>query len=420
MGRPVTAALGLALHPPPAPHLVVALSGGRDSVSLLHALVAQRAGVVRAVHVHHGLQAAADRFAAHCEAICAAWKVPLQVRHVAVTPSGDGLEADARRARYAALAEAVPPAAVLVTAHHAGDQAETVLMRVLRGTGPDGLAGMRAQGVTAHGTPVWRPWLSITPQQIAAYAQSQALVWIDDPHNDDPAFTRVWLRRHLLPEIETRYPAAQAALGRLAGLMAERAPAPVTLIERQTDWGRCWPLDEAARLPEAERREALRAWLRSRLGQLPSAAMLARVEREVVRAGSGRHPALRIRGVTLRRHRQGLYATDDLLPWRPRVWSATVSVELPGWGCFTADTAPESPLTVRAARPGERIRPRGSAQHQRISTLMHARGVPAWLRHRVPVLACGDQVVALADWRLSDRAPAGLRWQPADGWTGSF
>jgi tRNA(Ile)-lysidine synthase len=415
----VTTALALALQQPPAPHLVVALSGGRDSVSLLHALVGQRLQSVTAVHVHHGLQAAADRFAAHCEALCAAWNVPLQVRRVTVTPSGQGLEADARRARYAALAEAVPTAAVLVTAHHAGDQAETVLMRVLRGTGPEGLAGMRAQGKTVNGTSVWRPWLAITPQQIAAYAQAHGLQWIDDPHNDDPAFTRVWLRQRLLPEIETRYPAAQAALGRLAELMSERAFAPVALSERPTDWGRCWPLDEAARLTESDRREALRTWLRGCLGQVPSAAMLARVEREVVQAGPGRHPVLRIRGVILRRHRQGLYATHDLLPLRPCVWADTASVDLPGWGRFTADSAPAAPLTVRASYSGERIKPRGSAQHQRISTLMHARGVPAWLRGRVPVLAQGDEVVALADWRLGEQAPAGLRWRPARGWTGS-
>lgn len=363
-----------ALHDPPAEKLILALSGGRDSVSLLHALQARYPGRISAVHIHHGLQAAADDFAAHCAQLCAAWQVPLQLQRVRVHPSGTGMEADARGARYAALAQAVPEDAVLVTAHHAGDQAETVLMRVLRGTGPNGLAGMRRHGKTVSGTPLWRPWLSITPQQIADYATAHALRWVDDPHNSDPTFTRVWLRQRLMPEIERRYPAAQAALGRLAELMAERKLPTVTLVERQTEWGPCWPLDAAVHLAETDRHDVLRNWLRERIGQVPSAAMLAQVEREVMHARDGRHPAVRIHGVTLRRHRQGLYATDDLLPLAEGVWTATASIELPGWGRLTADVAPQSPLIVRASGLGERIKPRGSAHHQRITTLLQARG----------------------------------------------
>lgn len=410
----MTSDLASALQGAPlVQRLVVALSGGRDSVSLLHALVHRKQGLpLQAVHVHHGLQAAADRFASHCEALCAQWQIPFTLCRVKVDRSGAGLEADARRARYAALEAATSGDAALVTAHHAGDQAETVLMRILRGTGPDGLAGMRVLGTTSGGTTLWRPWLTVTPHSIATYADTNGLTWVEDPHNEDLAFTRVWLRRQLIPQIETRFPAAQAALVRLAGLAAAAQVGDAVVVRvRHSPWGDYWPIDEAAQLAAGARTEALRAWLRQQLGQAPSADMLARIEREVIGAGQGRQPALRINGRTLRRYRQGLYCTVDLPPLALQAWQGTAEVSVPGWGDFSAQAAPAVPLTIRAARPGERIRPAGASQHCRLATLMQARGVPPWLRDRIPVLVQGSEVVALADWTVNDSAPPGLRWR---------
>ncbi len=215
-----------ALRDAPDAPLLVGLSGGLDSTVLLHALAADaavRARGLRAIHVRHDLQPAAAAWAQHCVEFCAAMQVALQVVPVHVRlGSGLGLEGAAREARHAAFAAALAPAEVLVLAHHRDDQAETVLLRLLRASGSGGLAAMRGSRLFAQGR-LWRPLLELPRAALLGYAQAHELRWIDDPSNADAAFDRNFLRHRVLPVLRTRWPGADAALARSAALLAEDA-----------------------------------------------------------------------------------------------------------------------------------------------------------------------------------------------------
>ena len=165
--------------PPPAKGYGVAYSGGLDSTVLLHLARAARLPNLVALHVHHGLQAAADDWERHCEAQCREWGLTLRRLRVAVEANhSQGPEAAAREARYAALSDALPEGALLLTAHHARDQAETLLLRLLRGTGVPGRAAMPVLGATPQGRPLWRPLLAVPREALLEYAGREGLRWL--------------------------------------------------------------------------------------------------------------------------------------------------------------------------------------------------------------------------------------------------
>ena len=196
----------LAAHPELAKSaLCVAFSGGLDSTVLLHLLVQLRlrglvGGELRAIHIHHGLQTAADHWLSHCSRLCQQWQVPLVVSCVVVTrQQGESLEMAARRARYDAFATTLDRAELLLQAHHADDQAETVLMRLLRGSGVRGLGAIPAVRQLGAGRIV-RPLLSCSRMQLRQYATANGLGWIDDPSNEDQQHDRNFLRAAILPQ----------------------------------------------------------------------------------------------------------------------------------------------------------------------------------------------------------------------------
>jgi len=210
----------------PETPLLVAFSGGLDSTVLLHALAAEasvRTRGLRALHVQHDLQEGAGDWAARCEHICADWQVPISVARVQVPRnSGLGLEGAAREARHAAFAAALAPGETLVLAHHRDDQAETVLLRLLRAAGSEGLAAMREERGFGQAR-LWRPLLECPRAALRDYAQAQGLQWLEDPSNADTRHDRNFLRHRALPLLRERWPEAEAALARSAQLLAEDA-----------------------------------------------------------------------------------------------------------------------------------------------------------------------------------------------------
>ncbi|WP_430869744.1 tRNA lysidine(34) synthetase TilS, partial [Cupriavidus basilensis] len=210
--------------------VAVALSGGRDSVALLHALraaVASSSLPLRVVglHVHHGLQAQADEWDVFCASLCRDWQLPFYSRRVTVSQQhGEGLEAAARRARYAALEAMCDEAGaeLLLFAHHLDDQVETVLLRLFRGSGLAGLGGMpRLRRLGARQQIVLlRPWLDVARDDIDAYCVAHALAWIDDPSNDDPRFARNALRGQM-PALVAAFPALRANVAQAAAHLAQ-------------------------------------------------------------------------------------------------------------------------------------------------------------------------------------------------------
>ena len=213
----------LALPDEAPRRLLLAFSGGRDSTVLLHRLATATKGVwthLRAVHVDHGLHPGSASWARHCADVAAALGVPLAVHRVDVEREGKGLEAAARDARWRAFAGESRDDECLVLAHHRDDQAETLLLALLRGSGERGLSAMRPYRRDARGA-VWRPLLATPASDIARYAESHALRFIDDPSNADLRLSRNALRHELLPLLRARFRQADASLAHSAAALAE-------------------------------------------------------------------------------------------------------------------------------------------------------------------------------------------------------
>lgn len=286
----------LAARIAPTQTLCVGLSGGCDSVTLLHLLC--RLGYrerLTAVHVHHGLSPHADAWADFCTAYCADLGVPLILRRVAVDrKSGSGLEAAARQGRYAVFAEA--PGDWLLLAQHRGDQAETLLFNLLRGSGVAGAAAMPLQRAFAS-KQLLRPLLGSARAEIETYARDAGLAWIEDESNADLGFSRNYLRHQTLVDLSQRFPAAESALAQAAGHFAEAQGLLDELAAE--DWARAAD-GESARLDvlKALSLPRLKNLIRYRLRQLgwqpPVAARLNEFCRQVHDAGPDRHPALEL------------------------------------------------------------------------------------------------------------------------------
>lgn len=261
--------------------LAVAYSGGADSSALLRACVARWPGQVRAVHVHHGLQAAADDFEIHCRDTCAALGVPLAVAHVQARHArGQSPEDAARRARYTAIAEVAArdwgeggPRDVAL-AQHADDQVETIVLALSRGAGLPGLAAMPAQwehgGLRFH-----RPLLQVPGAALRAWLAEQGAAWIEDPSNADTAYLRNGIRAELLPVLERLFPAFRSTFARSAAHAAEAQELLRGLAEQDLQATGMPPAIAALQaLPRARQANALRHWLAEVHGTAPSAAQL--------------------------------------------------------------------------------------------------------------------------------------------------
>ncbi len=278
----------------PEGRLSVGLSGGCDSVVLLHALVTlglrER---LQAIHVHHGLSPNADAWAEFCGDYCRRLGVSFVTRRVTVDAStGSGLEAAARDARYAVFAELAGD--TLLLAHHRGDQAETVLFNLLRGAGVTGAAGIPVERNFAH-CRLLRPLLGLSRGEIEAYARQAGLTWIEDESNGDTAITRNFLRHQTLVGLARRFPGAEAALAQAASHFAEAGGLLDELAE--LDWQRVAEGD-AARLGDLRQlsvprlKNLLRHRLRSMGWRVPVADRLDEFVRQVLTAAPDRHPEL--------------------------------------------------------------------------------------------------------------------------------
>ncbi len=298
----------IARHVAPGRHLVVGLSGGIDSVALLHALAACRRAspavfTLAALHVNHGLSPHAGRWEAFCRDLCARLDVPFVCACVTVEHgSADGLEGAARRVRHAAFAATA--ADWIVLAQHRDDQAETLLFNLLRGTGLAGAAAMRE----CNGR-LLRPLLPVGRADIEAYARAHALDWVEDESNADIRHTRNFLRHRILPELHGRFPAAAKNLAAAAARFAEALDLLDALAREDLAGTQDFPVDSACfdRLDEARARNVLRYLLAQRQVMIPSEARLTEAVRQMRNAGPDRHPALVLGDWRLLRRRGRLY-----------------------------------------------------------------------------------------------------------------
>jgi tRNA(Ile)-lysidine synthase len=391
----------------------IAYSGGVDSHVLLHTLCELRASnpwTIGAIHVNHGLHPQATSWTDHCLAVCRRLGVGCAVEHLKVRTIGtEGLEAAARRLRYATLARHIDTGESLLTAHHLDDQAETVLLQLLRGAGVRGLAGMPAVSDFSKGKLI-RPLLGFTRAQLLIYAQQEGLQWIEDTSNRDPGRSRNFIRHQVLPLLEQRWPQAKRVIARAGGHAGEASALLDTIAESdlpslQTTQDGALSIPGLRRLEPARRRNAIRYWIRQHGFLVPPTQLLAQIDRLIEQASQSQHAALTWPGAEVRRYRQALWVfaprpTPDGkvdVPWDP-----PQSLEIPGTGYMlcaeravgeglSAKRLGGKTLRVRLRRGGESLRLPGRQHHHKLKKLLQDAGVPPWERQRLPLIFVDDE-----------------------------
>ncbi|WP_419711754.1 tRNA lysidine(34) synthetase TilS [Pseudomonas sp. NFX224] len=408
----------------------IAFSGGLDSTVLLHLLAhlakAQPLPPLCAIHVHHGLQAAADAWPDHCRSQCEALGISLRVVRVQVQP-GASLERAAREARYAAFNQFTQANEVLLTAQHRDDQAETLLFRLLRGAGVRGLSGMPRQRPLGGGH-LLRPLLDVTRAELEAYASENHLSWIEDPSNQDRQYSRNYLRHQVFPVLSERWPQAMATMARSAAHLSEAQGllddlAQIDLSQAGTpsdfDWLGLPSLELAAlaKLSAARQRNALSHWLEPRT-RLPVSDHWSGWEDLRDATGDAR-PIWRLADGEL--HRAGGRIWWSSGGWlKPLVaaghWpDPALPLALPDNGVVTlTGQIPDGPLQIRYREGGEVMDLPGRG-HRDLKRLLNERGVPQFVRGRLPLLFKGEHLLAVSNLQGLDGGAAGgwnLHWQP--------
>jgi tRNA(Ile)-lysidine synthase len=410
--------------PPGATGLLVGLSGGRDSSCLLASLAHARqpAGArgargrglpLRAVHVDHGLQAASDAMRDSAAALCRRFETPLEIVRVEVNVAGGAsIEAAARVARYRAFEGVMQPGECLLTAHHALDQAETLLLQLLRGAGLKGLSAMPVCRPFAQGWHL-RPLLDIAPRDLHRLGKTLAVEAAEDPMNRDPRFDRAYLRREVWPRIEARWPAAAGSLARAAQHLGEAQASLDTLtrysVERLRD-GEALSVPGLRALPGRERLHVVRLWLTEAAVEPPSTARLDEALRQILTAKADHEPAVQWGEHVLRRYRDRLFLTASVLPALGEAldWPLSTGSRLPlGAGLGTLRWAeraggldpkrlPER-VSVRRRQGGETLKTGPRARTQSVQHLCQALGVLPWLRDALPMVYAGETLIAVGD-----------------------
>lgn len=432
--------------------IAVALSGGADSLALSHALWRCLQVIpgftLRAIHINHGLHLAAEQWQEQVEAQCREWGLALDTSPVEVHIQGQGLEAAARAARYQAFEALLSPSELLLTAHHQDDQAETVLLSLLRGAGLRGLAGIAEERLLGT-TRLLRPLLEWPGALLKQYCQFHGLAVVEDPSNENHQLRRNFLRHRVMPLLRQYWPDASAQLARSARLLRDYeqhfedqektwlcahhdAPAVTASSTSATAQSLSW--NALAHQPAIQRRRLFLAWLRQWRAPAVPARRLDEFLQQLEQADSQRKPCLDWAGWQVQRYQGQLYllspdflsttAPEQKIVWR---WGEVTSIRHAWWGelSLQADYAaapgftgsgPELSVAWRAA--GERLMmPDG--HHQTVKKLLQQCGLPPFLRSRIPLLYCANELWALGDLRLAPDCHrclqgAGLRlvWRP--------
>ncbi len=412
---------------PPGRRLNIGFSGGLDSTVLLHLLAGLRGEFgfhLAAVHVHHGLSPLADAWVEHCRRQCAELEVSLRVAHVAVSRAGQGLEAAAREARYRVFAGLEGDA--LALAHQRDDQAETVLLQLLRGAGMKGLAAMPEERELGS-LRLLRPLLDVPRAEIMAYARARGLSWVDDASNADTALRRNATRHLLMPLLENLFPGAANTLARAAAQFAECADL-LDALARQDDpdiaTAEGLALARLAELDAARAGNLLRHYLQLR-GVPLRRERLREALAQILEARADAQPVVDFGAASLRRF-QGRVALVKNAPaplaqaWH---WRGEAELDLGAAGglSFTPVKGRGVRLpgqaVVRLRTGGEKLRPATDKEGRRpartLKNLLREAEVPPWLRERLPLIYVEDRLA----WAAEIGADAAFQAGPdAAGW----
>ncbi len=394
---------------------IVALSGGVDSTVLLHLcaqLSQQHQFPLAAIHINHQLQPPSDSWARQCAELCERWQIPICVEKVVVKKSGHGIESDARTARYQVFERQLQQGDILLQGHHADDQAETVIMRLVRGSGVHGMAAIPDQRSVGQGR-VIRPLLAISRAQIVDYALQHKLSWVDDPGNLDLTIERNLIRHEVIPKMESQRSGVRQALVRSteqfaesAGLLDQLAEMDLLAVQQQPRQLDC---ERLIALEHGRLRNLLRYWVTTSGFLAPSSAVIDRIIDEGLHSRGEAHPLITWFGAEVRRYRTTLYLMAPIAAeavCTPVVWKISDPLSL-GGGMGTlravatkgegirADLLGCGELTVRWRCGGERIQPAGRNGHHRLKNLFQESSIPPWQRDSYPLIYLDGELVSL-------------------------
>jgi tRNA(Ile)-lysidine synthase len=396
------------------PTFLLALSGGLDSVVLLHLLAEARLAIpfqLHAMHVHHGLSANADTWAEFCSAQCRQLNVPLQIVHVNVAKNPDyknseqGIEAEARQLRYNALfTYAVDGKApdFVVTAHHQDDQAETLLLQLFRGAGVKGLASMAALDKARR---LLRPLLNVSRQAMQDYALQYELAWCDDESNDNTQYDRNFVRHEVLPVLQSRFKSLNSVLARTAGHMAEASELLEVLASQDAEHllhNNSFCLQGLGQLSVARTKNVLRWWFSQNFLAMPAAEHLNEIVDQLLYAKKECDLNIKLQHLYLRKYQQRAYLCEDktAVPF-DLVWDGESELVLPSGGKLLFNKVTGSGLAINLGMTklritnrdgGERFKPDAQRPTRTLKYLLQEINMPPWRRLYLPLIYWEDKL----------------------------
>ena len=402
----------------------IGFSGGLDSTVLLHALAQLQLPVsLHALHINHQISPNADDWQHQCEQFCKHLGLPFIAEKVQVKNGGKGIEDAAREARYHVFSQYVQQGEYLLTAHHSNDQAETLLLRLMRGTGPRGLAAIASERCLDTGGKLIRPLLHFSRADLEVYARAQQLTWVEDESNQDDRYDRNFLRNQIMPLLHTRWPAFMRKWQQTADLCAQQESlldefAQQDLVQanpRTERVGQSIDLAWLKTLSVARRQHLLRYWLRSLGCEAPESANWQQLENQLFLS---REDA----SVKITWSQHALCPYQDRLFLLPAALPVLIFQLLPpsavkeASGLYLRADLPD--IHIRYRTGGERCKPQGRAHSQTLKKLLQEYALEPWLRDQIPLVYSGDNLVAVGDlWicegYVADAEKPGvqLRWR---------
>jgi tRNA(Ile)-lysidine synthase len=408
------ALLNTLLELPAHKRLVVGFSGGADSTALLlalHQLVNELKCSIAAVHFNHGLQQRANFWQEFCQDFCRQRQIPLQEYPLELpVKSGTSPETMARNARYAVIRQILTVDDIYLTAHHADDQAETVLLNLLRGSGPAGLAGIPRLRRLSRG---WlaRPLLDFRHVALETWLRSQGVQWISDSSNLDFSMDRNFLRGHIMPQLDERWPGVVMRLNQSAQHLRQRSAAFDELLGRFPAYlavdGFTLDLSEFSQASEILQAEIIRHWAQQRDAPPPPRVRLWEFLKQLKRVKPGSHAELVWRGWLIRHHKGRLWMHELPGPEAcPELtWGNDPQVELGaehGKISLTGNSQIVPANAIICGRTALAHASRFSASEKnKLKEIMRLYGIPDWLRDAIPLLLVGGKLSAVGDWWFS-------------------
>jgi tRNA(Ile)-lysidine synthase len=412
----------------------VAYSGGLDSHVLLHVLASIQNEIKQklvAVHINHGISNDADLWVNHCQNICEDLVIEFQTFSVDLSHKSDkGTEAFAREKRYEVFGSLLNSHDLLLTAHHMDDQLETILLQLMRGSGPDGLVGMPQAREFSKGI-LLRPLLEYSREEIHDYALSESLHWVEDESNKSNKYDRNFLRNRIIPELLTRWPGALKTAQRAAKHQAEarslinevsRIDLELTCDGKHTKVN----ISKFANLSGIRKKNTLRAWIKINKLETPDTQIIEKIITEVILANADRNPCIKWKGGEIRRYRGYLYIMKSLPAHDVEMskhWNLKNSLKLTSGDIKAVSSKgngikktmlSNNTVEIRYRQGGEQIRPAGRTETHELKKLFQDKGILPWLRDRIPLIYYEDELIAVADlWVASKYAATGTEtaWQ---------